>query len=111
MVVVKADVIADCRVEFGKVVEDLAADPFSLHGVEEGFHVGVVTGVPRPVHAGADAVFAQEGLVAVGRILDAAVGVEQQVLVAGPGTDGLLHRPRREVYRPVFSQGIAHDLS
>ncbi len=83
VVVVEADVPLHGNFEFGKGFEGLATDPFGLHGVEEGFHVGVVTGVPGPVHAGTDAVFAQHGLVAVGRVFDPPVGVEQELLVVG----------------------------
>lgn len=73
--------------------------------------MGVVAGIPGPIHAGADAVLAEEGLVAVGPVLDTAVGVEQEPLAAGPETDGLPRRPCREIHRAIVTQGVTEDSS
>lgn len=83
VVVVEADVLLHGNIQFGKGLKRPAADPFGLHRVEERLHVGVVAGVPGAVHAGADAVFPEEGLVAVGPVFDAAIGVEEEFLGSG----------------------------
>ena len=82
---------------------------FSLERVEEALHVGVVLAVTRPIHAGHDAVGLEIVLVAVGRVLDATVGMEQQ---PGPGTasrDRALERPQGHLSGAVASERPAHD--
>ncbi len=65
-------------VELGVTGEPMLMHQLGFQGVEEAFHVGVVLAVARAVHAGHDAARAQERLVAVGRVLDAAVRMEEQ---------------------------------
>src|SRR5881296_482551 len=82
-VVEAIDVSGDRGVEFGIACEAALVGEFSLQGMEETFHVGVVLAIARPVHAGYDAARAQEVLIAIGGVLDTAIGVKEQ---PGPGT-------------------------
>src|SRR5437870_12827151 len=77
-VVEAIDVSGDRGVEFGIACKAASVGEFGLQGMEETFHVGVVLAIARPVHAGYDAARAQEVLIAVGRVLNTAVGVKEQ---------------------------------
>ena len=82
LVVEALDVTGDRGVECGVAGEAASVGEFGLQGMEEAFHVGVILAIARPVYAGHDATSAQEVLVAVGRVLNTAVGVKEQ---PGPG--------------------------
>src|SRR5207247_10157605 len=77
-VVEAIDVSGDRGVEFGIAGEAALVGEFSLQRMEEAFHVGVVLAIARPVHAGYDATSAQAVLIAIGRVLDTAIGVQEQ---------------------------------
>src|SRR5438034_7830188 len=77
-VVEAIDVTGDGSVEFGVASEAASVGEFGLQGMEEAFHVGVVLAIARAVHAGHNAARAQEVLIVVGRVLNAAVGVKEQ---------------------------------
>ncbi len=96
-------------VEFDVALVASVMCEFSLERVEEALHVGVVLAVTRPIHAGHDAVGLEVVLVAVGRVLDATVGMEQQPGLGSASRDRALERPQGHLSGAVASERPAHD--
>src|SRR6266851_4094372 len=96
-------------VEFDVALVASVMCEFSLERVEEALHVGVVLAVTRPIHAGHDAVGLEVVLVAVGRVLDATVGMEQQPGLGSASSDRALERPQGHLSGAVASERPAHD--
>src|SRR5882724_2485029 len=77
-VVEAIDVAGNGSVELSIAREAAPMRELGLQGMKEAFHMSVVLAVARAVHAGDDAVGLEIVLVAVGRVLDATIGVEEQ---------------------------------
>src|SRR5882672_837763 len=108
-VVEAIDVAGNGGVELGIAREAAAVSELGLQGMEEAFHMSVVLAVARAVHAGDDAVGLEIVLVAVGRVLDATIGVEEQSGLGSASRDRALERPQGYLSGAVASERPAHD--
>src|ERR1700690_3882179 len=73
------DVVEDVATGLGVAGEGAAVDQLKLEGAPEAFHGGVVIAVGLAAHGGNQARPGQSVSVIGGGVLDAAVGVEEQV--------------------------------
>jgi hypothetical protein len=53
--IIESHICTQLRFEMLKVLEQSTSYPFSLHGMEEGFHVRIILTVIRPVHTDTEA--------------------------------------------------------
>lgn len=86
------DVIEDVGLGLAAGEEVTAVDQFQFEGAPEGFHEGVVVAVAFPAHGGDQAGLGQGGAIVVCGVLDAAIGVTEQVF-------GCVAVPQRHLQR------------
>src|SRR5258706_12718073 len=108
-VVEAIDVAGNASVELSIARETAPVRELGLQGMKEAFHMSVVLAVARAVHAGDDAVGLEIVLVAVGRVLDATIGVEEQSGLGSASRDRALERPQGHLSGAVACQRPTDD--
>ena len=94
--VVVRDIASQALCEIWRRHEGEAVDGIALHRVEERLHVRVVGDLPWPVHALHEAERGEPIAKGIGRVLDAAVAVEDDAGARAPIAHGVIERREGE---------------
>ena len=103
------DIACQAGIELSIAHEAALVRKLSLQGMEEALHVGIVLAVARSIHAGHDTLRAQERLVAVCGVLNAAVGVEHQSWLGFAQIDRSLDRTQGDSGGSIARDGPADN--
>ena len=97
-------------VQLVEALKGSAPYPFCFHGVEEGFHMGIVLAVVGSVHADQKAMSLKSVHIGSAAVFHAPVGVEDAARGRSSTLEGMHEGSGREPHSPIFPQGPAEYL-
>src|SRR6185312_14359943 len=113
-VVERLDPLEDDSAGVIAIFEVMAVDEFHFQGGEERLRPSIIIAIAATTHGGSDPVSFELGAEAFVRVLDAAIGVEEQArgTAAAPSTDGHLQGSDHEIGFERAGKGPAqHPLA